>query len=89
MITCSCKYKNYDNYLHSFHNNIDYLDSGGLIKQWRLDKKECVFTIKEKRQTMGVVYHPKKPKLFAFGDDGKILMYDTETRKNELIYQCR
>lgn len=62
--------------------------SGGLIKQWRLDKKECVFTIKEKRQTMGVVYHPKKPKLFAFGDDGKILMYDAETRKNELIYQC-
>ncbi|KAF5297933.1 hypothetical protein FQR65_LT19649 [Abscondita terminalis] len=44
-----------------------------------------IYTIREKRQTYGIAYHPRLPKFITYGDDLKIYMYDEETRTQERI----
>lgn len=48
-----------------------------------------MFTIREKRQTFGLAYHPRLPKFVTYGDDCKIYLYDEETRTQERILSSR
>ncbi|XP_030746874.1 uncharacterized protein LOC115875530 isoform X2 [Sitophilus oryzae] len=62
--------------------------ANGCVKCWSYNFNQCLYTIKEKRQTFGIVYHPRFPKFVTFGDDMKVLFYDEETKTQERILTC-
>ncbi|KAJ8955256.1 hypothetical protein NQ318_000283 [Aromia moschata] len=59
--------------------------ANGYVKCWSYVFKQCLYTIKENRQTYGITYHPKFPKLITYGDDQKIYFYDEESKVQERI----
>ncbi|KAF5292266.1 hypothetical protein FQR65_LT11229 [Abscondita terminalis] len=59
--------------------------ANGYVKSWNYNYGQCIYTIREKRQTYGIAYHPRLPKFITYGDDLKIYMYDEETRTQERI----
>ncbi|KAI4460886.1 carbohydrate binding domain containing protein [Holotrichia oblita] len=60
--------------------------ANGCVKCWNYSFCQCVYTIKEKRQTYGIAYHPRLPKFVTCGDDCKVYMYDEENRVQERIF---
>ncbi|KAF2895757.1 hypothetical protein ILUMI_10417 [Ignelater luminosus] len=59
--------------------------ANGCVKCWNYNFGQCIYTIREKRQTFGVTYHPRLPKFVTYGDDLKIYLYDEESRTQERI----
>lgn len=66
-----------------------FLDANGCVKCWSYNFNQCLYTIKEKRQTFGIVYHPRFPKFVTFGDDMKVYFYDEETKTQERVLGAR
>lgn len=60
----------------------------GLVKCWNYNYKQCIYTIREGRQTYGLAYHPRLPKFITYGDDLKIYLYDEETKIQERVLQA-
>ncbi|XP_071050238.1 striatin homolog isoform X2 [Onthophagus taurus] len=60
--------------------------ANGCVKCWSYNFSQCLYTIREKRQTYGVAYHPRLPKFITCGSDGKINLYDEENRIQERIF---
>ncbi|XP_060528544.1 uncharacterized protein LOC132703353 isoform X2 [Cylas formicarius] len=59
--------------------------ANGCVKCWSYNFNECLYTIREKRQTFGITYHPRFPKFVTYGDDLKVYFYDEETRTQERV----
>ncbi|ERL94164.1 hypothetical protein D910_11446, partial [Dendroctonus ponderosae] len=59
--------------------------ANGCVKCWSYNFNQCLYTIREKRQTFGIVYHPRFPKFVTFGDDLKVYFYDEETKTQERV----
>lgn len=66
-----------------------YADATGIVKCWDFVKGECIYTIRENRQTYGITYHHKLDKFITYGDDSIIYLYDEETRTQERQFQTR
>ncbi|KAL3267736.1 hypothetical protein HHI36_006863 [Cryptolaemus montrouzieri] len=62
-------------------------DVNGVIKCFNYQTNQCLYTIKEKRQTYGLTFHPKLSKFISYGDDLKIYLYDIETQAKERVFQ--
>ncbi|XP_045475195.1 uncharacterized protein LOC123681048 [Harmonia axyridis] len=60
----------------------------GLVKCWNYNFKQCIYTIRENRQTYGLAYHPRLPKFITYGDNMKIYLYDEETKVQERVLQA-
>ncbi|XP_018334966.1 polyadenylation factor subunit 2-like, partial [Agrilus planipennis] len=61
------------------------LDANGLVKCWNYSFNQCTYTIREKRQTYNITYHPRLPKFITCGDNGKMYYYDEESKVQERI----
>ncbi|XP_063929908.1 uncharacterized WD repeat-containing protein alr2800-like isoform X2 [Zophobas morio] len=59
--------------------------ANGYVKSWNYNFGQCLFTIKENRETFGITYHPRYPKFVTYGDDCKIYLYDEESKTQERI----
>ncbi|KAL4710745.1 hypothetical protein ACJJTC_004390 [Scirpophaga incertulas] len=55
----------------------------GCIKCWQYKYRQCLYTIREKRQTLGLCYHRHYSKFITFGDDAKLNMYHEEAQTQE------
>nr|XP_003702596.1 PREDICTED: WD repeat-containing protein 5B-like [Megachile rotundata]XP_012139035.1 PREDICTED: WD repeat-containing protein 5B-like [Megachile rotundata] len=60
----------------------------GCVKCWHYPSSQCLYTIREKRQTLGLAYHNHLPKFVTVGNDAKIFLYDEETKKLERAFQA-
>ncbi|KAG6458809.1 hypothetical protein O3G_MSEX011054 [Manduca sexta] len=58
----------------------------GCIKCWKYKYDQCLYTIREKRQTLGLSYHPRFSKFITYGDDAKLNMYDEEAQTQERAF---
>ncbi|KAG7209405.1 hypothetical protein KM043_015498 [Ampulex compressa] len=58
----------------------------GCVKCWHYPSLQCLYTIREKRQTLGLAYHPQLPKFVTLGDDANVYLYDEETKTQERIF---
>ncbi|XP_060800483.1 uncharacterized protein LOC106139046 [Amyelois transitella] len=58
----------------------------GCIKCWKYKYDQCLYTIREKRQTLGLTYHPRYTKFITYGDDAKLNMYDEEAQTQERAF---
>lgn len=87
-LTCSCTLNNSTNMYFMKLRSVG-LDSGGVVKLWDILTGHCMFSIKEKREILGVLHHPVHSRFITYGDDGKIHLYDMETQSLEAIYQSR
>ncbi|CAK1552018.1 unnamed protein product [Leptosia nina] len=58
----------------------------GCIKCWKYKYDQCIYTIREKRQTLGICYHPRFTKFVTYGDDAKLNMYDEEAQTQERTF---
>ncbi|XP_075970089.1 uncharacterized protein LOC142972684 [Anticarsia gemmatalis] len=58
----------------------------GCIKCWKYKYDQCLYTIREKRQTLGLSYHPRFSKFVTYGDDAKLCMYDEEAQTQERAF---
>ncbi|XP_026745654.1 transcription initiation factor TFIID subunit 5-like isoform X2 [Trichoplusia ni] len=58
----------------------------GCIKCWSYKYDQCLYTIREKRQTLGLCYHPCHSKFVTYGDDAKLNMYDEEAQTQERAF---
>ncbi|XP_023947804.1 uncharacterized WD repeat-containing protein alr3466 [Bicyclus anynana] len=58
----------------------------GCIKCWKYKYEQCLYTIREKRQTLGLCYHPRFNKFVTYGDDAKLNMYDEEAHTQERAF---
>ncbi|XP_012272383.2 uncharacterized protein LOC105695421, partial [Orussus abietinus] len=57
----------------------------GCVKCWHYPTGQCLYTIREKRQTLGLAYHPYLSKFVTVGDDTNLNLYDEETKTQERI----
>lgn len=64
-------------------------DVNGCIKCWKYKYAQCLYTIREKRQTLGLSYHPRFSKFITYGDDAKLNMYDEEAQTQERAFYSR
>ncbi|XP_076668271.1 striatin homolog [Andrena cerasifolii] len=62
--------------------------ANGCVKCWHYPSSQCLYTIRENRQTLGLVYHSHLPKFVTVGDDAKIYLYDEETKMQERVFQA-
>ncbi|KAH0947729.1 hypothetical protein HN011_012192 [Eciton burchellii] len=60
--------------------------ANGCVKCWHYPTKQCIYTIREKRQTLGIAYHPHLPKFVTVGDDSILHLYDEETKTRERVF---
>ncbi|XP_028042374.1 transcription initiation factor TFIID subunit 5-like [Bombyx mandarina] len=58
----------------------------GCIKCWKYKYDQCLYTIREKRQILGLNYHPRFSKFITYGDDSKLNMYDEEAQTQERAF---
>ncbi|XP_074031543.1 uncharacterized protein [Leptinotarsa decemlineata] len=59
--------------------------ANGCVKCWSYHFNQCLYTIKEKRQTFGITYHPRFPKFVTYGDDLRVYFYDEESKTQERV----
>ncbi|KAJ8970513.1 hypothetical protein NQ314_001189 [Rhamnusium bicolor] len=59
--------------------------ANGCVKCWSYNFNQCLYTIKEKRQTFGITYHPRVPKFVTYGDDLRVYFYDEESKIQERV----
>ncbi|KAM0728578.1 putative WD repeat-containing protein [Formica fusca] len=60
--------------------------ANGCVKCWHYPTAQCIYTIREKRQTLGLAYHPQLPKFVTVGDDTNLYLYDEETKTRERVF---
>ncbi|XP_046744254.1 uncharacterized WD repeat-containing protein alr2800-like [Diprion similis] len=60
----------------------------GCVKCWHYPTGQCLYTIRERRQTLGLGYHPFLPKFVTVGDDTNIYLYDEETKIQERVFHA-
>ncbi|XP_011703403.1 PREDICTED: WD repeat-containing protein 5-like isoform X1 [Wasmannia auropunctata] len=60
--------------------------ANGCIKCWHYPTAQCLYTIRERRQTLGLAYHPQLPKFVTVGDDTNLYLYDEETKTRERVF---
>ncbi|KAF7390278.1 hypothetical protein HZH68_012135 [Vespula germanica] len=63
-----------------------YID--GYIKSWHYPSSQCLYTIRENRQILGLAYHPSEPKFVTVGDDTNIYLYNEETKVQERVFHA-
>ncbi|KAJ8722695.1 hypothetical protein PYW07_003875 [Mythimna separata] len=71
---------------HPISNTLLSSYVNGCIKCWKYKYAQCLYTIREKRQTMGLNYHPRSSKFVTYGDDAKLNMYDEESQTQERAF---
>ncbi|KOC64521.1 putative WD repeat-containing protein [Habropoda laboriosa] len=57
--------------------------ANGCVKCWHYPTSQCLYTIREKRQVLGLAYHSHLPKFVTLGDDARLVLYDEETKMQE------
>ncbi|XP_076763614.1 uncharacterized protein LOC143431013 [Xylocopa sonorina] len=62
--------------------------ANGCVKCWHYPTAQCLYTIREKRQTLGLAYHSHLPKFVTLGDDAKLVLYDEETKVQERVFHA-
>ncbi|CAK9795835.1 Uncharacterized WD repeat-containing protein alr2800 [Anthophora quadrimaculata] len=62
--------------------------ANGCVKCWHYPTSQCLYTIREKRQVLGLAYHSHLPKFVTFGDDAKLVLYDEETKMQERVFHA-
>ncbi|XP_043523974.1 uncharacterized protein LOC122536024 [Frieseomelitta varia] len=62
--------------------------ANGCVKCWHYPTSQCLYTIREKRQTLGLAYHFRLPKFVTVGDDAKVILYDEETKTQERVFHA-
>ncbi|XP_043250999.1 uncharacterized WD repeat-containing protein alr2800-like [Colletes gigas] len=62
--------------------------ANGCVKCWHYPSSHCLYTIREKRQTLGLAYHNYLPKFVTVGDDANIYLYDEETKMQERVFHA-
>ncbi|XP_032676363.1 uncharacterized protein LOC116846526 [Odontomachus brunneus] len=60
--------------------------ANGCVKCWHYPTAQCLYTIRENRQTLGLAYHPVLPKFVTVGDDTNLCLYDEETKRRERVF---
>ncbi|XP_026470961.1 transcription initiation factor TFIID subunit 5-like [Ctenocephalides felis] len=60
--------------------------TNGCVKCWDFVSSRCIYTIRERRQTLSLSYHLRLPKFVTCGDDAKIFLYDEETKMQERVF---
>ncbi|XP_078040165.1 uncharacterized protein LOC144471718 [Augochlora pura] len=73
---------------HPIKKTITATYANGCVKCWHYPSSQCIYTIREKRQTLGLSYHSHLPKFVTTGDDAKLYLYDEETNTLERIFQA-
>ncbi|KAG5344338.1 GBLP protein, partial [Acromyrmex charruanus] len=61
--------------------------ANGCVKCWHYPTAQCLYTIRERRQTLGLAYHPQLPKFVTVGDDAILYLYDEETKTLERVFR--
>ncbi|XP_071560650.1 uncharacterized protein [Temnothorax nylanderi] len=61
--------------------------ANGCVKCWHYPTAQCLYTIRERRQTLGLAYHPTLPKFVTVGDDTNLYLYDEETKTRERVFR--
>ncbi|XP_028050335.2 uncharacterized WD repeat-containing protein alr2800 [Monomorium pharaonis] len=61
--------------------------ANGCVKCWHYPTAQCLYTIRERRQTLGLAYHPQLPKFVTVGDDTNLYLYDEETKTRERVFR--
>lgn len=64
-------------------------DANGCVKCWHYPTNQCLYTIRENRQVLGLAYHSYLPKFVTMGDDAKLILYDEETKMQERVFHAR
>ncbi|XP_039315683.1 uncharacterized protein LOC105201141 isoform X2 [Solenopsis invicta] len=62
--------------------------ANGCVKCWHYPTAQCLYTIRESRQTLGLAYHPQLPKFVTVGDDANLYLYDEETKTQERVFHA-
>ncbi|EFN78105.1 Uncharacterized WD repeat-containing protein alr2800, partial [Harpegnathos saltator] len=62
--------------------------ANGCVKCWHYPTAQCLYTIREDRQTLGLAYHPVLPKFVTVGDDTTLRLYDEETKRRERVFRA-
>lgn len=76
--------------VHSSHpitHTVTATYANGCVKCWHYPTAQCLYTIREKRQTLGLAYHPRLPKFVTVGDDAILYLYDEETKTRERVFR--
>ncbi|XP_046830996.1 uncharacterized protein LOC124429585 [Vespa crabro] len=60
----------------------------GCVKSWHYPSSQCIYTIRENRQILGLAYHPNLPKFVTVGDDTNVCLYDEETKTQERVFHA-
>ncbi|XP_067206557.1 uncharacterized WD repeat-containing protein alr2800-like isoform X2 [Linepithema humile] len=71
---------------HPITHTVTATYANGCVKCWHYPTAQCLYTIREKRQTLGLAYHPQLPKFVTVGDDMVLCLYDEETKTLERIF---
>ncbi|KAG5308805.1 GBLP protein, partial [Acromyrmex insinuator] len=59
--------------------------ANGCVKCWHYPTAQCLYTIRERRQTLGLAYHPQLPKFVTVGDDTILYLF---LSKHLVIFEC-
>ncbi|KAG6797536.1 WD repeat-containing protein 5B [Apis mellifera caucasica] len=62
--------------------------ANGCVKCWHYPTNQCLYTIRENRQVLGLAYHSYLPKFVTMGDDAKLILYDEETKMQERVFHA-
>ncbi|KZC05021.1 WD repeat-containing protein 48 like protein, partial [Dufourea novaeangliae] len=73
---------------HPIKRTVTATYANGCVKCWHYPSSQCLYTIREKRQTLGLAYHSHLPKFVTTGDDAKIYLYDEETKTQERVFHA-
>ncbi|XP_020284097.1 coatomer subunit beta'-like isoform X2 [Pseudomyrmex gracilis] len=60
--------------------------ANGCVKCWHYPTEQCIYTIRENRQVLGLAFHPAIPKFVTVGDDANLYLYDEETKTRERVF---
>ncbi|XP_011638526.2 uncharacterized protein LOC105428123 [Pogonomyrmex barbatus] len=61
--------------------------ANGCVKCWHYPTAQCLYTIRERRQTLGLAYHPQLPKFVTVGNNTNLYLYDEETKTRERVFR--
>ncbi|KAI4502926.1 hypothetical protein M0802_001970 [Mischocyttarus mexicanus] len=73
---------------HPITNTLIATYVNGCVKCWHYQSLQCLYTIREKRQTLGLACHPNLPKFVTVGDDTNVCLYDEETKTLERVFHA-
>ncbi|XP_066587692.1 small ribosomal subunit protein RACK1-like [Prorops nasuta] len=71
---------------HPVLNTLTATYANGCVKCWHHPSKQCLYTVRELRETLGLAYHPLLPKFVTVGNDANIYLYDEECKIQERVF---